>query len=257
MTSTALKLLALVLMLLDHIAEFIPGMPIWLHWLGRISAPLFMFCMVWGYSYTHDRKRYLLRLYLFGVFMAVSNFICNLVISEPYYYIINNVFVTWFITGVIISLIECTKKDKKKGAKYWLIFIASQLAITMICALGQALLPFPNMAMTIGAILPSFLFNEGSFLFTLLGVLLYFNRHTKKDVALSYGIFCIVYFLVCLLNGFSYENLFLLNYQWMMIFSLPFMLLYNGKKGKGYKYLFYVFYPAHIILLYFMGNLLF
>jgi uncharacterized protein involved in cysteine biosynthesis len=48
MSSTVLKLIALILMLIDHVAEFIPGIPVWFHWLGRISAPLFMFCMIWG-----------------------------------------------------------------------------------------------------------------------------------------------------------------------------------------------------------------
>ncbi|MDU5111608.1 MAG: TraX family protein [Clostridium sp.] len=59
-----------------------------------------------------------------------------------------------------------------------------------------------------------------------------------------------------LLSGFSftYENLFLINYQWMMVFALPFMLIYNGKRGKGLKWLFYVFYPVHIFILFIIGN---
>ena len=32
--------------------------------------------------------------------------------------------------------------------------------------------------------------------------------------------------------------------------SLIPLLLYNGKKGKGLKWLFYVFYPGHLLLLY-------
>jgi uncharacterized protein involved in cysteine biosynthesis len=56
MSTTLLKLIALILMLIDHIAEFIPGIPVWFHWIGRISAPIFMFCMVWGFHYTRDRK---------------------------------------------------------------------------------------------------------------------------------------------------------------------------------------------------------
>lgn len=46
------------------------------------------------------------------------------------------------------------------------------------------------------------------------------------------------------------------NYQWMMIGALPFMLTYNKKSGKRLKYFFYVFYPLHIIILYYLGKLM-
>lgn len=28
------------------------------------------------------------------------------------------------------------------------------------------------------------------------------------------------------------------------------LLLYNGKRGKGFKRFFYIYYPAHILVLY-------
>ncbi|NNJ29918.1 hypothetical protein G9470_08960 [Bacteroides xylanolyticus] len=84
MTSTMLKILALLFMFLDHIAEFIPGAPIWLHWIGRISAPIFFFCMAWGFYYTSNRKVYLSRMYGFGVIMALINYICNNIYQDPY-----------------------------------------------------------------------------------------------------------------------------------------------------------------------------
>lgn len=40
MSTTAIKWLALVLMLVDHLGEFFPqSVPLWFRWLGRMSAP--------------------------------------------------------------------------------------------------------------------------------------------------------------------------------------------------------------------------
>ena len=75
MTSTMLKILALILMFLDHFAEFILGVPIWLHWIGRVFAPVFLLCMVWGFNYTSNRKIYLFIMYGFGVIMALIDYI--------------------------------------------------------------------------------------------------------------------------------------------------------------------------------------
>lgn len=39
------------------------------------------------------------------------------------------------------------------------------------------------------------------------------------------------------------------NYQWMMIAALPFMLLYDGRRGRPVKWLFYWFYPLHLAVI--------
>lgn len=257
MTSTALKLLALLLMLIDHIAEFIPGTPIWFHWLGRLSAPLFMFCMTWGLYYTHDRKKYLIRMYCFGVAMAIIDFICNNIITDPYCYITNNIFVTLLLIGIISSLIELYKQDRKKGTKYIIIFGAYQIVTTFLCAIAQALIPGNEIISFAGAITANLIFCEGSFIFVFLGVLMYFSKENKSKLLFVYSIFCVVFFILLASNDFSIKSLLFENYQWMMIGSLPFMYIYNGKKGRGFKYLFYIFYPAHIIILFFIGNLFF
>ena len=38
--------------------------------------------------------------------------------------------------------------------------------------------------------------------------------------------------------------------QYAGILAMPLIALYNGEKGKSNKYLFYAFYPVHLILLY-------
>lgn len=74
---TQLKTVALVLMVLDHIHyffEFTGWVPIWFNMLGRLSAPLFLFCTVEGFAHTHDRKRYVLRIWAIGTAMAALEF---------------------------------------------------------------------------------------------------------------------------------------------------------------------------------------
>ena len=74
---TQLKTVALVLMVLDHIHyffEFTGWVPTWFSMLGRLSAPLFLFCTVEGFAHTHDRKRYVLRIWAIGTTMAALEF---------------------------------------------------------------------------------------------------------------------------------------------------------------------------------------
>lgn len=55
MSTTAIKWLALVLMLVDHLGEFFPqSVPLWFRWLGRMSAPLFLFCLAQGLEKTQQ-----------------------------------------------------------------------------------------------------------------------------------------------------------------------------------------------------------
>ena len=39
-------------------------------------------------------------------------------------------------------------------------------------------------------------------------------------------------------------------FEWMCAFSAVFMVFYNGERGKNIKSFFYVFYPAHIYVLF-------
>ncbi|WP_041668710.1 TraX family protein [Acetobacterium woodii] len=257
MSSTALKLVALILMFFDHVGQFIPGTPLWLHWIGRISAPLFMFCMAWGFFYTHDRKKYLIRMYLFGFGMAFIDIICNNIITDPIALISNNIFVTLFLVGVIIWLIEIAKTDKKKGFLYIILFLACQVLSSILCIVAAHTFPINGIYGFVGAITANLIFNEGSFIFVFLGVLIYFNRINRQNLILAYGLFTLGFMALEWSMSPQLTALLFSNYQWMMIAALPLMLVYNGQKGKGFKYFFYFFYPIHIVILFFIGNYFF
>ena len=88
LTSTGLKTIALVLMVLDHIHYFFGftgWIPEWFSMLGRLSAPLFLFCLVEGFSHTHDRRRYFMKVYAIHLLMSglLLLMLCGLLPIRP------------------------------------------------------------------------------------------------------------------------------------------------------------------------------
>ncbi len=269
MSTTTLKLIALALMFLDHIYEFFPGAPIVLTWLGRISAPIFFFCTVWGFHYTHNRRVYLLRMYLCSVLMGALDLVLNLSIAQPVVPVINNVFTTLFLSCLFIYLWEMKEKPWQKMLMvlaYLALNIAMVFLITGVASpLLYRVLPqqtYQYCITMVGGLLPNILTCEGSYITVLMGIVLYFCKGSRKKLAIGYSLYCLGSLALMVNMGVAqgvtdwYQFLFHQAYQWMEIFALPLMLCYNGQKGRGYKYLFYIFYPAHVAVLFYLGNLL-
>lgn len=97
--------------------------------------------------------------------------------------------------------------------------------------------------------IPTLLTVEGGFIFVLLGVGFYYTSGSKQKTVLFYFLFCIFVFFITTGSDFSAVNLFKINFQWLMVFSLPLIAMYNGEKGRDSKWFFYFFYPAHIYVL--------
>ena len=77
LNSNNLKLIAIIAMSIDHIADLLyPGMQnnivcIIMHIIGRLTAPIMFFFICEGFYYTHDIKKYIKRLFIFSI---VSHF---------------------------------------------------------------------------------------------------------------------------------------------------------------------------------------
>lgn len=274
MSTTALKLIALGLMFLDHIYEFIPGTPLILTILGRISAPVFFFCTVWGFHYTHSRPVYLLRMYLCSALMGVLDSILNSSAANPYQLCTNNIFSTLFVICLFIYLWEKGTTPWKKAlmAAAWL---AGNLALF---SLARALLLDTSLDQVVEAVfgwdyiachtavtgfLPNTLTCEGGYLAVIMGLVLHFGKGSRKTLCWGYGLYCAAYLGILVFTGLQSgvdggwgQFLFRDAIQWMQVLALPVMLAYNGQRGRNLKYLFYVFYPLHIAVLFCLGNLL-
>ena len=72
LNSNHLKLIAIIAMTIDHIADLIyPRMPNniisnILHIIGRLTAPIMFFFICEGFYYTKNLKKYILRLFIFN-----------------------------------------------------------------------------------------------------------------------------------------------------------------------------------------------
>ena len=265
---TQLKTIALVLMVLDHIHyffEFTGCIPTVFSMLGRLSAPLFLFCTVEGFAHTHDRKRYVLRIWAIGTAMAALEFF--MIYAGAFrrgdgFYPQNAIFQDLVLLCVIWQGIDWLREKKiAKGAAA----IAAVLCWPyMVVAF---LLFFPQVQdMPIASAVVAFLMTsplpmwtavtDGSWGFLLGGVLLYALRgHRPVQLgvwALNALLWDLVlpFAMVCRQDGFVWTQMFTAYYEWFGVGAVVLMLLYNGQRGSGHKQLFYWFYPAHVYLLY-------
>ena len=111
----------------------------------------------------------------------------------------------------------------------------------------------------INALLPNLVFCEGSLDVVILGLLLYFTRKNRRWLSVGYLFYCGLQLFSSLTGALEVGNwswLWLRAYQWMMAGSLPLMLCYNGERGRGGGKFFYLFYPAHIWILFVLSNLM-
>lgn len=239
MTIFELKLFAVLFMVIDHIAMYFGNMPPlhtaahFMRMIGRLSFPLFLFCMAQGYRHTRSRKRYLLRLYLMSLVMT------GIMYCSGDSYGNHNIFLTMFWVGVLISLIELLQSDFRKGCIACCLFAAAQSAVIQLDGL---LFPTLNGDITCGLLLNPHHCEYG-LPYVILGVLMYFLWERRNE-------FCAMYIVFALLEFCNADV------QFLIIFALPLMLRYNGERGRSMKWFFYLFYPAHTLLLYWLSTIL-
>lgn len=262
-----LKIIALILMTLDHIhyamSTFVHA-PILLTQLGRLSAPIFIFLSTQGLLHTRNRNSYLKRLYLASLLMAIGNILINHWLPLPGEAVLsNNIFATLWIIGILVSSIESAIIGFKDNlvSQRWRAALGLSYILVSILVYILALNDTDSLILKILiSFAPNVLAVEGSIIWVGLGVGLYFvsndsiaNTQKKSTkwikLALFYTLFCIAVFYLTTGLVLTADNLLQVNFQWLMIGSLPFLISYNGQKGPSIKWLFYIYYPLHIYLL--------
>ena len=236
LTNNQLKAIAMASMMLDHIGLlFFPTVAIF-RILGRIAFPIFAYMIAEGCRYTKNRTKYLSLIAAMALAFQLVYFVAM-------------------------------------GSLYQGILVTFSLAIITIYAIEALCVTFQKLWQPLAAI--------GALLFVAVFVFVLPKALAGTDFALDYGIWGILipvvsYFLpiqkwrisnlltprqwrmtgvaVLLLIRAIYYTVFpspLGLIQWGSLLTVPLLFLYNGERGKAnMKYVFYIFYPAHLVILY-------
>lgn len=242
LTTFDLKIIGIILMFIDHIHQmFVPmGAPSWLDWFGRPVAILFFFVSVVGFSHTRSKEKYMMRLYVGMVIMTLGSFALQKIIGYEEVQLMNNIFRDILVGTLMmygIDKISEGNSNKKASKIVWGIVIILFPIITSGILLS--LMSNPNtvmVAVQIVTFVPALLFTENGLMVLLIPLL-----YLAKDYR---WLQCTLIALAALFYFFQGST------QWMMIFAVLPIMLFNGEKGRGMRNFFYVFYPLHIWILY-------
>lgn len=276
-SSTTIKIIAVVTMLIDHIGAILITyydnkiVNFILRLIGRIAFPLFAFCLAEGFAHTSSRKKYAIRLLVAAI------------ISEPAYNLAfaqmnidflkqQNVLFTFFIAFCVLWVIENIKN--KDGLKFKKPLI---VLTTITGMLLSELIRAEYGCMGIVLVLVFYLLREKKLKLFIISSLTYFfgyvlnlyiyeiyhfwyayksymyNYELKKDLITSEPQF--KFNLESIINqmGFVSGDLWTYAVKSLLLGAIAapaIIMIYNGKKGKAFpKLAFYIFYPAHLLLL--------
>ena len=219
MSSFALHILAMLLMLCDHLQlTLLPDLPI-LRCVGRLAFPLFAFMAVEGYLHTRSLKKYLLRLLMLAV---ISEIPFDLLVSGSVFDPMHQNVIWTIILGLCcIRAFENISADLKKMLS----------AVVIIASLAAAIIARVDYS--------------SAGVLTLLAFYA-FRGNTVRCRLMQ--LLSLAFINLVLLGGIQFA----FPYQALAVLSLPIIWLYDGSQGphNGFiKAANYLFYPAHMLIL--------
>lgn len=239
LSASTLKLIACVIMVIDHVGAFLLTDLEILRIIGRISFPIFAYFIAEGCRYTRNKwKRFLL---VFGL----------AVLCEGAYLIHDGrldggIMMTFCFSILLIYQVQAIKKALARKSWWMTALWSLTLAASLVFVYGfvEYILyvdyGFWGILIPVFTALPDYKEGEAPACFR------YLSHLPIKLAFWTAGML-----LLCISRGL------LTNIQSFCLLSIPVMLLYNGTPGrKGFKYGFYIFYPAHLAILFLLAALL-
>lgn len=254
--ATVLKLLAVVMMFMDHIHQMFAaaGAPVWLTAVGRPVFPLFLFAAAESFHYTHSKKKYLQRLLFSSWGMTIFTFLLQRAVPNENVVLMNNAFSTFFVAGFYMLFWDWFVEGIRGRSPKKILKAVLCCFIPVLCAFPIYLVATLSFNENISAeairlfaaaalLIPNILAVEGGAWLVALGVMFYmFREHRAVQIV---GLL-LLSALVCVFGD---------KIQCFMGLAAIPIALYNGGRGKGMKKFFYLFYPLHIGALYLLSAL--
>lgn len=201
----------------DHLGYIIFENFSFLNYIGRIAFPLFAFQCVQGYLHTKDFKKHIRKLFIFALISQIPFMLFLSTFTTDIFRL--NVLIT-FILGLLSIFIYDKHKNKKIAILY--VLLLSVIAQFSNCDYGMY------------GVLLVFLF--------------YIFKDNKKLMYLSVFLITSFKYLLNIALYPAFTQRFILSAIFTLL-PLLFINFYNKKQGPKVKYLFYIFYPAHLIIL--------
>ena len=230
MNRNQLKYLVIIAMLIDHIAwAFIQTdstLGQIMHFIGRLTAPTMAYFISEGYCYTHNIKKYVLRLGLFALISWIP-FVYFEFGTLPINYVNGHLTIhpeTGVIYTLFLGLLAIWLWDKGTCPQW-----CKKLGIIGLCILS--------------------IIGDWAIFNVLWCLFFYIYRDNPKQKWIHYSIVGLMCFVPMLLTNKWWSYLFMAG-----IFIVPILIqfFYNGQSGaknKFNKWFFYLFYPTHLMVL--------
>lgn len=236
-SAAVLHILAMVLMLMDHLwATLLPAQD-WLTCAGRVAFPIFAFMSVEGYFHTHNFKKYAQRMLLFAVLSEIP---FDLMYGGTWFYPVHQNVIWTLLMGLLgIHLMETVRKKQKP----WVYVLVS----AGVVAAGGIL----------GTLCMVDYYGVG-----VLTVLIFYFFRGRKWWCLLGQLLALYWVNVQMLGGLMYPiQLFGMEFelcqQGLALLALLPIWLYRGRQGyhsKPFQYACYAFYPVHMLILVLVQN---
>lgn len=232
LSNNALKIIAAIAMVCDHLGVLIFPNLIFLRIIGRLAFPIFAFLIAEGAKHTRNKLRHLI---VFSSFAAVIQ-LCYFIFKPSDEM---NTLVTFTLSLLMIYALDALKAAIFASTPSKKLIFIRLLLFGGSIALAFALDNLVDLDYGLsGALLPLFpsLFNAPKSESTP-SIIKKADNLLVRVGATALGIIA----LSCDYGGAQFYSL----------FAIPILLLYSEKRGKlKMKYFFYVFYPLHLVILY-------